>query len=201
MTVGGTFEAILFAAIPVTVMLVIEVVLPYWKSRRLDETSLRDEFGQTRLDIASPDQDQTRRDVASMGLWRQDGHYYQILHQSAHAGNLVSMDKLGELALIRKDLVEAFYWKLLMKLHHGRSSGLPARGVCRVWLDAGCPGPNTGEGRLFMENQARLSMAVLNLWSGCHVQESTEIIRQMTEEGNEDALLYVSRFGIGESES
>ena len=212
MTGGSTGGAILFAAIPVTAMLVIEVVLPHWKNRRRDATSRQDEANQARRDVAFTgedvdatarriESDQTRRDVASTKRWRQNGHYYQVLHQTAHAGNLASMDKLGEFALVRKDFVEAFYWKLMVELHHGRPSGLPARGVCRAWQAAGCPEAKTDEGGPFKENQAKLSMAVLDLWSGRHVQTPTETIRQMMEEGDEDALLYAGQFGIGGSES
>lgn len=207
MTVDGTSGAILFAAIPVTAMLVIEVVLPYWKNRRHDAPSHRSGVDATaRRDEevahgASVPSDAAGHRVDGERLtrrWRLDGHYYRVLHQSAHTGNLVSMNKLGELALIRKDLVEAFYWKLMVDLHHGRTSGLSARGVCHAWQDAGCPEPNREEDSLFTESQAKLSMAVLDLWSGRHVQTPTEAIRQMMEEGNEDALLYVGHFGIGE---
>ena len=212
MTGGGTGGAILFAAIPVTVMLVIEVVLPHWKNRRRDIPSRQSESDQARRDVAFTGEDadatvrrvqsdQTRRDAASTKRWRLDGHYYQVLHQTAYAGNLASMDKLGEFALVRKDFVEAFYWKLMVELHHGRPSGLPARGVCRAWQDAGCPEPNTEEGGLFTEGQAKFSMAVLDLWSGRHVQTPTETIRQMMEEGDGDALLYAGQFGVGGSES
>ena len=200
---GNTVTRILFAAVPVTVMLFIEVVLPYWRNRRRDVLSCQDESEGNDIDATSRrvELDQTRRDIASAKRWRQDGHYYRVLHQAAHAGNLSSMDRLGELALVRKDFVEAFYWKLMVELHHGRPSGLPARGVCRAWQAAGCPESKTDAAGPFKENQAKLSMAVLDLWSGRHAQTPTETIRQMMEGGNKDALLYARQFGIGGSKS
>ena len=192
-------ERILIAAIPVTVMLVIEVVLPYWRRRR-DVLSRQDESVQTRGDIASTGNDD---DAAACRVdgersakrWR---HYYQVLYQTARTGNVASMDKLGELAIVRKDFAEAFYWKLMMELDRKRPSGLSAHGVCRAWRDAGCPEPNTkaDAGWLFNENRAKLSMAVLDLWSGRHDKTPTEAIRQMMEEGDADALLFARRFGI-----
>lgn len=107
------------------------------------------------------------------------------------------MDKLGELALIRKDFVEAFYWKLMVELHHGRPAGLSARGVCRTWKDAGCPESKEGGGGSFTKSQSRLAMAVLDLWSERHVHTPKAILRKMVEEGDRDALLYAKRFGIG----
>ena len=197
---------ILIAAIPVTVMLVIEVVLPYWRRRR-DVLSRQDESVQTRGDIAltGDDDDAAARRVdgeRSAKRWRQDGHYYQVLYQTTRTGNVASMDKLGELALVRKDFVEAFYWKLMVELHGGRPSGMPARNVCRAWLDTGHPERVVeDEAGLFTESQAKLSMAVLDLWSGRHVKTPTETIRQMMEEGDADARLYARHFGIGRSKS
>ena len=223
MTGGSTFGTILLAAIPVTVMLVIEVVLPYWKRCRcdaasrpddVDATARRVESDQTRRDAAFTDPDQTRRDAASTGddvdatarrvdgerltkRWRQDGRYYQILHQTAKSGNMASMDKLGELALVRKDFVEAFYWKLMVELRHGRPSGISARNVCRAWREAGHPERSVeGETGLFTENQAKLATAVLNLWSGRHVHTPTKAIRQMVKDGQADAILFERRFGF-----
>ena len=201
MTIGSTTGRILIAAIPVTVMLVIEVVLPYLRRRR-DVQSRQNESVPTRKDVAprGDDVDAAARRADSERLtrrWRQDGHYYRVLHQAAHAGHLSSMDRLGELALARKDFVEAFYWKLMVELHHGRPAGLSARGVCRTWKDAGYPESNAGGGGSFTKNQSRLAMAVLDLWSERHVHTPKEILRKMVEESDRDALLYAKRFGIG----
>ena len=106
------------------------------------------------------------------------------------------MNKLGEFAFARRNFAEAFYWKLMLEMHHGRPSGLSAQGVCRFWQDVGCPAPTAGEGGSFTENQSRLAMAVLDLWSGRHVHTPKETIRQMVEEGDKDALLCAKRFGI-----
>ena len=106
------------------------------------------------------------------------------------------MNKLGEFAFVRRNFVEAFYWKLMLEMHHGRPSGLPAKAVCRVWQDVGCPKPTADEGGSFTENQSRLAMAVLDLWSGRHVHTPKETIRQMAKEGDKDALLCAKRFGI-----
>ena len=211
MTGGSTFGTILFAAIPVTVMLVIEVVLPYWKRCRrdvpsrlndVDATARRVEVDQTRRDAASTgdDVDATARRVDGERLtkrWRQDGRYYQILHQTAKSGNMASMDKLGELALVRKDFVEAFYWKLMVELRHGRPSGMSARNVCCAWMEAGHPKRSVeGEAGLFTDDQVKLATAVLNLWSGLHVHTPTKAIRQMVKDGQADAILFERRFGF-----
>lgn len=208
MTGSSTGGAILFATIPVTVMLIIEVILPYWRNRRRDGSSRQKKSIQTRRDVAFTGEDvdatgrrvefdQTRRDVASTRRWRQNGRYYQILHQTAKSGNMASMDKLGELALVRKDFVEAFYWKLMVELHGGRPSGMPARNVCRAWLDAGHPERVVeDEAGLFTEDQEKLATAVLNLWSGLHVHTPTEAIRQMVNDGQADAILFERRFGF-----
>ena len=107
------------------------------------------------------------------------------------------MNKLGEFAFVRRDFVEAFYWKLMLEMRHGRPSGLPAQGVFRFWQDVGSPLPTADEGGSFTENQSRLAMAVLDLWSGRHVHTPKETIRQMAKEGDKDALLCAKRFGIG----
>ena len=201
---------ILIAAIPVAAMLVIEGVLSRKNRRRaalsrqdVDAASCRVEPDLTRRDVASTIRDQLRRDVASAGnavstrRWRQDGGYFQSLYQTAQAGSLSAMNKLGEFAFVRRNFVEAFYWKLMLEMRHGRPSGLPAQGVCRFWQDVGCPAPNTDEGGSFTENQSKLAMVVLDLWSGRHVHTPKETIRQMAEEGDKDALLCARRFGIG----
>ena len=106
------------------------------------------------------------------------------------------MNKLGEFAFVRRNFVEAFYWKLMLEMRHGKPSGLPAQGVCRFWQDVGCPAPAADEGGSFTANQSRLAMAVLDLWSGRHVHTPKETIRKMAEEGDKDALLCAKRFGI-----
>ena len=209
MTIGNTIARILIAAIPVTAMLVIEGVLSRRKRKRgisprqdVDATSCRVEPDLTRRDVASAIRDQPRRPVASTGnvasaKRRQDDRYIQTLYRTAQAGNLSAMNKLGEFAFVRRDFVEAFYWKLMLELRHGKPSGLPAQGICRFWQDVGCPEPTADEGGSFTENQSRLAMAVLDLWSGRHVQTPKETIRQMAEEGDKDALLCAKRLGIG----
>ena len=150
----------------------------------------------------SANQDQPRRDVASAGnvastrRWRQDDRYMQTLYRTAQSGSLSAMNKLGEFAFVRRNFVEAFYWKLMLEMRHGRPSGLSAQGVCRFWQDVGCPAPIADEGGSFTENQSKLAMAVLDLWSGRHVHTPKETIRQMVEEGDKDALLCAKRFGI-----
>ena len=210
MTIDNMVTRILIAAIPVAVMLFIEIGLPLLRRRRERESEHPDEEGVPQGCSAAgavprtTSAEKVPRPPPTSRIWRQDGRYYQILYQTAGIGNIASMDKLGELALVRKDFVEAFYWKLMVELHHGRPFGLPARGVCRVWQDAGYPEPNTdadGGGRLFTAKQAKLSMAVLDLWSGRHVQTPTATVRQMMEDGNKDALLYARQFGIGGSKS
>ena len=206
MGIDGPIGRILIAAIPVMAMLVIETVLSRRKRRR-DETSRRIEPDLTRRDVASmgdvasTGQDQTRRDVVSMGnvastRQRQDDRYFKTLYQSAQSGSLSAMNKLGEFAFIRRNFVEAFYWKLMLEMRHGRPSGLPAQGVCRFWQDVGCPKPTADEGGSFTDNQSKLAMAVLDLWSGRHVHTPRETIRKMAEEGDKDALLCAKRFGI-----
>ena len=195
---------ILIAAIPVTVMLFIEGVLSRRNRRRDVASTVQD---QTRRDVASTgssvdaascrvESDLTRRDVASTKR-RQDDRYVQGLYQSAQSGSLSAMNKLGEFAFIRRNFVEAFYWKLMLEMRHGKPSGLPAQGVCRFWQDVGCPAPTADEGGSFTESQSRIAMAVLDLWSGRHVHTPKETIRQMMEEGDKDALLCAKRLGIG----
>lgn len=202
MTIGNTVTRILIAAIPVTAMLFIEVALPLLR-KRLEQAMDRfgkEDFPQACSEDAEalrmPDEEEMPR-TRSESRWRQDGRYYQILYQTAGIGNIASMDKLGELALVRKDFVEAFYWKLMVELHHGRPAGLSARGVCRTWKDAGYPESKAGGGGSFTKSQSRLAMAVLDLWSERHVHTPKEILRKMVEEGDRDALLYAKRFGIG----
>ena len=210
MTIGNTIARILIAAIPVTAMLFIEGVLSRRRHRR-DVSSRRIESDQTRRDAprlapasqlaslggyASTDQDQTRRDVASTKR-QQDDRYFQTLYRTAQSGSLSAMNKLGEFAFIRRNFVEACYWKLMLELRHGRPSGLPAQGVCRFWYDVGCPEPTADEGGSFTDSQSRLAMAVLDLWSGRHVHTPKETIRQMVKEGDKDALLCAKRLGIG----
>ena len=132
---------------------------------------------------------------------QQDGRYFQTLYQAAQAGSLSAMNKLGEFAFARRDLVEAFYWKLMLEMRHGKPSGLSAQGICRFWQDVGCPKPTADAGGSFTDNQSKLAMAVLDLWSGRHVHTPKETIRQMVEEGDKDALLCAKRLGIGRARS
>lgn len=210
MTIDNMVTRILIAAIPVAVMLFIEIGLPLLRRRRERESEHPDEEGVPQgcsaagAVLRTTSAEKVPRSPPISRIWRQDGRCYRILHRTAASGNVASMDKLGELALVRKDFVEAFYWKLMVDLHRGRPSGLSARGVCRAWQDAGCPEPNMdadGGGRLFTAKQAKLSMAVLDLWSGRHVRTPTATVRQMMEEGDGDARLYARRFGIGRSKS
>lgn len=198
MTGGSTIARILIAAIPVMAMLVVETVLSRKNRRRdvdvdvdadADAASCRVEPVRTRRNTASTG------DVVSARR-RQDDRYFQTLYQSAQSGSLSAMNKLGEFAFVRRNFAEAFYWKLMLEMRHGRPSGLPARGVCRVWQDVGCPAPTVDEGGSFTDKQSKLAMAVLDLLSGRHVQKPKETIRQMVEEGDKDALLCAKRFGI-----
>ena len=203
MTIDNMVTRILIAAIPVAVMLFIEIGLPLLRRRRERESEHPDEEGVQQGCSAAgavprtTSAEKVPRPPPTSRIWRQDGRYYQILYQTAGIGNIASMDKLGELALVRKDIVEAFYWKLMVELRHGRPAGLSARGVCRTWKDAGYPESNEGGGGSFTESQSRLAMAVLDLWSERHVHTPKEILRKMVEEGDRDALLYAKRFGIG----
>lgn len=210
MTGGSTSVAVLLAAIPVTAMLFIEVGLPYLKKRKgrrsgTDEASpIREEAAPRDAEVPSA---QARGESANVpagqvqrpSRWRQDGRYYQVLHQTANLGNLASMDKLGELALVRKDYAEAFYWRLMMELLGAPSPGLSARGICRVWMDAKCPEWHPAEGGLFTEKQVKFARAVLDLWSGRHVHTPLETLRQMFKDREREARLYAQCFGIPES--
>ena len=215
---GGEIGRIFLAAIPVTAMLFTEVVLSR-SNRRRDGSSRRKESDQAQRDVVPTDQDQAQRDVAPTDQdqaqrdvaptgdvtptpqRRKDDRYFQGLCQSARSGSLSAMNKLGEFAFVRKNFVEAFYWKLMLELRHGRPSALPAQGVCRFWQDIGCPKWDAGDGGSITEDQARLAMAALDLWSGRHVRTPREIIRQMVEEGDRDALLCARFFGIKHTRS
>ena len=194
---------ILIAAIPVTAMLFTEVVLQRRKKRRRisPETNPSCEAGVPQGTARRVEPDLKQRDVMPKRRRRQDDRYFQSLYQTAQAGSLSAMNKLGEFALVRRNFVEAFYWKLMLEMRHGNPSGLPAQGVCRVWQDLGCPAQAADKGGSFTENQSRLAMAVLDLWSGRHVHTPKETIRKMVEEGDRDALLYAKRFGIGQTRS
>lgn len=211
MTVGNTSVAVLLAAIPVTAMLFIEIGLPYLKKRNerksgadeksspREETPLRDAEGPS-VQIGGESANAVPSEqVQRPSRWRQNGRYYQILHQTANSGNLASMDKLGELALVHKDYTEAFYWRLMMELLGAPSPGLSANGICRVWMDAKCPEWHPTEGGLFTEKQARFAATVLDLWSGCHVYTPLETLRQMFKDCEREARLYAQCFGIPES--
>ena len=199
MTIGSTSGRVLIAAIPVAAMLFIEVGLPFlrkcWgkEDEHPDEEGIPQDYSAAALRTSAGDVPRSR----PASRWHQNGRYYQILHQTANSGNMASMDKLGELALVRRDFVEAFYWKLMVELHGGRSHGVPAWDICRAWLDAGCSERAAeGEGGLFTEDQEGFAMAVLNLWNGLHVRTSTETIRQMVREGHVDAIRFERKFGF-----
>ena len=196
MTIGSTSGTILIAAIPVAAMLFAEAVLPWWWRRRERGRGEDVPSAPVGRESSGASSGQAQRP----SRWRQDGRYYRILHQTANMGNLASMDKLGELALVRKDYAEAFYWRLMMELLGAPSPGLSADGICRLWTDAKCPDWHPAEGGLFTERQARFARAVLDLWSGRHLHAPLEAIRRMVRDGEREACLFARCFGTEEPE-
>ena len=205
MTIGSTSGRVLIAVIPVAAMLFIEVGLPFLRKRRKKENGYPEAEGVPQNRSAAAAAPRTSAEDVPRSRpnsrWSQNGRYFQVLYQTAQAGSLSAMNKLGEFAFVRRNFVEAFYWKLMLEMRHGKPSGLPARAVCHVWQDAGCPASDSEECGSFTDSQSRLAMAVLDLWSGRHVHTPTETIRTMMEEGDRDALLYAKRFGIGHTGS
>ena len=119
-----------------------------------------------------------------------DGEYLRLVNAAAEAGSMEAMDKLGTYAFRRNALVEAFYWKLLVRLGGGETHEVRLKDVRIAWMGCGCPMQyrNVYEG--FGEEQGVFARAVLKIQCGIDVARAKNRIRELVKAGNPYAIRF-----------
>ena len=119
----------------------------------------------------------------------QDGQYLNLLHGAAMSGHPKAQAKLGDYALRRGALVEAYYWMKLSQLN-GSADAEPNLIACRErWMRSACPLEYKNVYQLFTERQSSLGRAFLRLDCGVQADMAMQRIRSMAAEGEAVAVM------------
>lgn len=122
--------------------------------------------------------------------WIHDEAYLTLLEQAAEKGHPAALDKLGDYAFCQKLPVEAFYWKLKVKLYGGKSLGVLPKDILRQWKRSGYPKHGRSFSRIFTEQRALFARTVLKLQGKVDEKKARHQLHELIDEGDPDALLF-----------
>ena len=122
-----------------------------------------------------------------------DWQYMTLLHKAAKLGHVEAMSVLGDHAFARGDSVEAFYWKLGVELCGGICRNPSLADIVREWTADGCPDGSEETGAGFTEQQRAFAYSVLCLRSGVDPQFARVRLKELAEQGCDEARLYLGR--------
>lgn len=122
--------------------------------------------------------------------WVHDEAYLTLLQQAAEKGHPAALDKLGDYAFCQKLPVEAFYWKLKVKLYGGKSLGVQPKDILRQWKRSGYPKHARSFTRIFTEQRALFARTVLKLQGKVDEKDARRQLHELIDEGDPDALLF-----------
>ena len=122
--------------------------------------------------------------------FRHDGEYLKLVNAAAAAGCMEAMDKLGTYAFRRKAFVEAFYWKLAVRLRDGETHEVGLKDVRIAWMACGCPMQHRNVYEGFGEEQGVFARAVLKIQCGIDVARARNRIRELVKAGNPYAIRF-----------
>ena len=122
--------------------------------------------------------------------FRHDGEYLKLVNAAAAAGCMEAMDKLGTYAFRRQAFVEAFYWKLAVRLRDGETHEVGLKDVRIAWMACGCPMQHRNVYEGFGEEQGVFARAVLKIQCGIDVARAKNRIRELVKAGNPYAIRF-----------
>ncbi len=122
-----------------------------------------------------------------------DWHYMKLVHRAAELGHTEAISALGDYAFQRGDVVEAFYWKQRVEMGGGRSRNPSLANIIETWTGVGCPDGSEEIGASLSEQQADFAHAVLCLKSRVDPLFGMMRLRELAEQGCEEARLFLRR--------
>lgn len=125
-----------------------------------------------------------------------DRRYLSLVHGAAMSGHLGAQSKLGEYAVRRGRIVEAYYWMKLAQLNGMKGLEPRMRDCWTLWKRKGCPPEHKNVHAFFAERQSALGRAFLRLDSGINVDQALMRLREMAEEGEIVAVLMLRQRGL-----
>lgn len=122
-----------------------------------------------------------------------DPDYLTKVYDAARLNHLEALTKLGEYALRRHKLIEAYYWFTRAKRCGGEGLTETLRQIRLRWRAAGCPNERLNQYIEFSPEQSAFARALLELNSGINLVQARACLRALSNAGQEDAKQYWSK--------
>ena len=122
--------------------------------------------------------------------YERDADYLRLVHQAASIGLEEALAKLGEYAMRRQCLVEAYFWLAQAKVHGLKQAESLLRTVKMLWLKQGCPSEYENAHPGFSEMQGSLGRALLRIRCAMNAPLARARIRELAAAGCEEARLF-----------
>ena len=121
-----------------------------------------------------------------------DARHLQLIYDARQKGDLSAYLQLGEIALQRGMLIEAYYWMALADILGVRNLTVTLRRLRVRWMKVGTPTEydNVYEG--FDEEQGEFARALLRIQCGVLAPLARSRMKKLAAAGSEEALLYLS---------
>lgn len=116
-----------------------------------------------------------------------DAEYLYYVNVAAQGGNLNAIAKLGEYAMRRGTIVEAFYWTFLADMYGHPEVATPLRNIRSLWMRSGCPGEEDNVRPDFTETQGEFARAVLAVQCGLDAPLARRTIEGLAAAGCREA--------------
>lgn len=122
-----------------------------------------------------------------------DEAYLAALHTAAAEGVVDAMARLGEVALGRGTVVEAFYWTLLADMYGHPEVATTLRNLRSHWMRTGCPDEAENVSETFSEMQGDFARAVLAVQSGINAPLARRQLEGLAAAGCREAQILLER--------
>ena len=123
--------------------------------------------------------------------WVLDKDYLTKIYGAAKLGHLEAMAKLGEYALRRGAVVEAYYWTALAKLYGASGLSKTLLLIGSIWMSKGCPAEHRNVYSEFTEMQGSFARALLRIRCAVDAPHARARMRELAEQGCVEAQLFM----------
>ena len=123
--------------------------------------------------------------------WVLDKDYLTKIYGAAKLGHLEAMAKLGEYALRRGAVVEAYYWTALAKLYGASGLSKTLLLIGSIWMSEGCPTEYENVYSEFTEMQGSFARALLRIRCAVDTPTAEARMRELAEQGCVEAQLFM----------
>lgn len=122
-----------------------------------------------------------------------DAAYLEKLCAAAKLGHIPSMLKLGDYAVRRGAIVEAYYWMSLADLRGAAGLEMTLRNMRFNWRARGYPEQRGNVYAGFSEQQGDFARALLRIRDAVNPDESRARMRELSESGCVEAQLFLEK--------